>query len=98
MKAIPAAFAALLSLAVAAGDGAAAQSKSQRCSDYAHQMTQNTATTTGPLRGAARGAIVGGIAGNAGTGAAIGAGLGTTRKVVQKNRSYQYYYDNCMRN
>jgi hypothetical protein len=96
MKTINAMFAALLFVTLAA-DEVAAQSKTQRCSDYAHQATQNTATTTGPVRGAARGAIIGGIAGNAGTGAAIGAGLGTTRKVVQKNRSYQYYYDNCMR-
>jgi hypothetical protein len=98
MKTVSTALAAVLFVVLATGDAAAAQSKSQRCSDYAHQAMQNTATTTGPLRGAARGAIVGGIAGNAGTGAAIGAGLGTTRKVVQKNRSYQYYYDNCMRN
>ena len=91
------AAACLLCLAVTTVDEAIARTKSERCSDYAHQAMQNTPTSTGVVRGAARGTIVGAIAGNAGTGAAVGAAVGGTRRVVQKNRSYQYYYDSCMR-
>jgi hypothetical protein len=71
--------------------------KSQHCADYARQASQNTMATTGAGRGAARGAIVGGaVSGNPGGGAAIGAMVGGTRKVIQKNNSYQSYYDQCM--
>ena len=71
--------------------------KSQHCANYATQASQNTMATTGAGRGAARGAIVGGaVSGNPGGGAAVGAMVGGTRKAVQKNNSYQYYYNQCM--
>ncbi|HUO88571.1 MAG TPA: glycine zipper family protein [Rhizomicrobium sp.] len=97
MRTILAICAGVLCLAAISGGDAIARTKSERCADYAHQAMQNTPTSTGVVRGAARGAIIGGIAGNAGTGAAIGAATGGTRRVIQKNRSYQYYYDSCMR-
>lgn len=93
----------ILALATAAGallavqQPAFAQSKSQRCDAYARNAARATPTTTGVARGAARGAVVGAIAGDAGRGAAIGAGVGATRRVVQKSRSYSWYYNDCMR-
>lgn len=81
---------------VVLASGVNAYTKSERCSNYAHNARAAAPTTTGPMRGAARGAVGGAIFGNAGRGAAIGAAVGTTRHVVQKNRSYQYYYDSCM--
>jgi len=78
------------------GSDAAAQSKSERCDYYAHNAMANTPTSTGVVRGAARGTVVGAITGHTGRGAAVGAAVGGTRRVVQKNRSYQYYYDSCM--
>ena len=90
---------------VATSDAALAQTRAERCSAYARQAARSSPTTTGPLRGAARGAaggaIGGAIAGNAGRGAgigaAVGAGLGTVRGAAQRNRSYQWYFDECMR-
>ena len=90
---------------VATSGAALAQTKAERCSAYARQAARSSPTTTGPLRGAARGAaggaIGGAIAGNAGRGAgigaAVGAGVGTARGVAQRNRSYQWYFDDCMR-
>ena len=76
--------------------GVYASTKSDRCAHYASDAVANTPATTGPMRGAARGAVGGAIFGNAGKGAAIGAVVGTTRHGVQKHRSYQYYYDQCM--
>lgn len=75
-----------------------ARTKSERCSDWAHQ--QMRATTTTPARGAARGAAVGALGGavfgNAGVGAAAGAGVGAARRASQRNRNYQFFYDQCM--
>lgn len=85
-----------LALLPACGAEAAA-SKADRCASYAHEATANTPASTGPMRGAARGAILGGVLGNAGAGAATGAVVGTARKSNQKHKSYQYYYDRCMR-
>jgi hypothetical protein len=76
---------------------AQAQSKSETCAAYARNAAASTPTSTGVARGAARGAAVGAIAGNAGRGAAIGAGVGGARRVAQRGRSYEYYYDSCMR-
>jgi len=73
-----------------------AQTKSDQCASYARNAMANTPTSTGVVRGAARGTVIGAIGGNAGRGAAVGAAVGGTRRVVQKNRSYQYYYDSCM--
>jgi hypothetical protein len=89
---------ALVIILVAAGVVAASAqtTKSERCDYYARDAMASTPTSTGPARGAARGAIVGGIFGNAGAGAATGAVVGTARRVNQKSRSYQYYYDSCM--
>ena len=81
---------------IVASAGVFATTKSDHCSNYATNATHNTPASTGPVRGAARGAVGGAIFGNAGRGAAIGAAVGGTRHVVQKNRSYQYYYDQCM--
>jgi hypothetical protein len=74
-----------------------AQTKSERCAAYARDAARSTPTTTGAARGAARGAVGGAIFGDAGKGAATGAIVGGTRKVAQRSRSYQYYYDRCMR-
>jgi hypothetical protein len=83
-------------LAMIAGGTAIAQTKSERCAAYAHDAAATTPTTTGVGRGAVRGAVVGSFGANAGRGAAVGAAVGGTRRAVQKNRSYQYYYDQCM--
>ena len=83
-------------LFMAAGTSALAQTKAQHCAAYAQQAMRATPSTTGPGRGAARGAIGGAIVGDAGAGAAAGAVVGTARRAAQKNRSYQYYYNNCM--
>ena len=96
MRKICTLIAAAGALCGAAGDGASAQTKADRCASYARDAMANTPTSTGIVRGAARGTIVGAIGGNAGTGAAVGAAVGGTRRAVQKNRSYRYYYDQCM--
>ena len=81
---------------VAVGTGAIAQSKSDNCKTWARERQRTQPTTTGAARGAARGAVVGAIAGDAGRGAGIGAATGATRRMVQKSRSYQSYYNECM--
>jgi len=47
------------------------------------------------------GAIGGAIAGNAGRGAgigaAVGAGIGTVRRAGQRNETYQWFFNDCMR-
>jgi len=101
----PSVLVALALTFFATSDAALAQTRAERCSAYARQAARSTPTTTGPLRGAARGAaggaIGGAIAGNAGRGAgigaAVGAGVGTARGAAQRNRSYQWYFDDCMR-
>jgi hypothetical protein len=90
------AAAGALVLALIACD-AQAYTKAERCDAYARDATARTPTSTGVGRGAARGAVVGAVAGNAGAGAATGAVVGTARKANQKHKSYQYYYDSCMR-
>jgi len=93
-------YSGLLVFAVAVvilSNNAIAQTKSERCAAYARNAAGSTPTTTGAARGAARGAIVGSISGNAGRGAGIGAVVGGTRRVAQRSRSYQSYYDACMR-
>jgi len=98
-------FVAVAFVTVATCNTALAETKSERCSAYARNAAASTPTTTGPVRGAARGAaagaVGGAIAGNVGKGAAIGAGVGaavgTARGAAQKTRSYQWYYDDCMR-
>ena len=89
-----AAMGALILVTLAAP--AMADAKSDQCAAYARNAMANTPTSTGVVRGAARGTVVGAIAGNAGTGAAVGAAVGGTRRAIQKNRSYEYYYDSCM--
>jgi hypothetical protein len=81
---------------IVAGTGVFATTKSDHCAHYATNATHNTPASTGLVRGAARGAVGGAVFGNAGRGAAVGAAVGGTRHVVQKNRSYQHYYDQCM--
>ena len=83
-------------LVLATGNNALAQSKADGCAAYAREAARGTPATTGVARGAARGAVIGSISGNAGRGAGIGAVTGGTRKAVQKNRSYQSYYSECM--
>lgn len=82
-------------LAVASAP-AMAQTKSDRCATYAHDAAASTPTTTGVARGAVRGAVIGSFGANAGRGAGVGAIVGGSRKAIQKNRSFQYYYDQCM--
>jgi hypothetical protein len=88
-------FVAAVALAIAC-DSTLAQTKSERCAAYARQAAGSTPTTTGVARGAARGAVIGSFGANAGRGAGVGAVVGGTRKAVQKNRSYQFYYNECM--
>lgn len=81
----------------ACGD-AMAQSKAEQCAAYARSAGNARPTTTGAARGAARGAAGAAIfGGDAGRGAAAGAAIGATRRAAQRNRSYQSYYDECMR-
>ena len=75
---------------------AEAQSNHDRCDTYARDAMASTPTSTGPVRGAARGAVGGAIFGNAGAGAGVGAIVGTARRANQKNKSYRFYYDQCM--
>ena len=79
-----------------ASTDAMAQSKADRCAAYARNAAHSTPTTTGVARGAARGAVGGAIFGDAGRGAAAGAIVGGTRRVAQRSRSYQSYYNECM--
>lgn len=81
---------------VITSDWARAQTKAERCAAYARNAGASSPTTTGVARGAARGAVVGSFGANAGRGAAVGAAVGGTRRAVQKSRSSQYYYDQCM--
>lgn len=81
---------------MAIGSPAVAQTKADRCASYAREARANTPTSTGVVRGAARGTVVGAITGHTGRGAAVGAAVGGTRHAIQKNRSYEYYYDRCM--
>jgi hypothetical protein len=77
---------------------AQAQTKAEQCAAYARDAASHASTSTGAARGAARGAIIGGAAGGeAGSGAAAGAVVGGARRRAQKNRSYQSYYDQCMK-
>ena len=86
------------SLALVGAGDALAQSKSEQCAAYAREAARSTPTTTGAARGAARGAVGGAIVGgDSGRGAAAGAAIGATRKAAQRGRSYQSYYDECMR-
>lgn len=89
-------FVALALASIIACGDASAQSKSERCAAYARGAAGSTPTTTGVARGAARGAVIGSISGNAGRGAGIGAAVGGTRRVAQRGRSYQSYYNECM--
>jgi hypothetical protein len=73
-----------------------AASKSQRCDAYARNAARSAPTRGGPVRGAVVGGAIGSFSASAGAGAAIGAGVGATRRVVQRSRSYRYYYDRCM--
>jgi hypothetical protein len=75
-----------------------AQTKSERCAAYAHDAARSTPTTTGSASGAARGAATAAIlGGDAATGAVAGAVIGGTRRAAQRRRSYQAYYNECMR-
>jgi hypothetical protein len=85
-----------LSLTVFAGNGYA-QSKADSCAAYAREAAGSRPTTTGPGRGAARGAAVTALfGGNAGRGAAGGALIGGARRMAQRSRSFDSYYDQCM--
>jgi hypothetical protein len=87
---------AAVSVMLLPGDLAVASTKSQRCRAYAHNVARSAPRRGGPVRGALVGAGIGSFSGNAGAGAAIGAGVGLTRRVVQRGRSYRYYYNRCM--
>ncbi|HXZ21450.1 MAG TPA: glycine zipper family protein [Pseudolabrys sp.] len=87
---------AAVALAAVAFNTAMAQTRSESCAAYAREAARQTPTTTGVARGAARGAVGGAIFGDAGRGAAAGAVVGGTRRVAQRSRSYQFYYNECM--
>jgi hypothetical protein len=95
-KTFVASFGLAVCVMLAQGDAAVAASKSQRCEAYAHNVARSAPTRGGPARGALVGAGIGSFSASAGAGAAIGAGVGVTRRVVQRSRSYHYYYDRCM--
>jgi hypothetical protein len=78
------------------GEDAMAATKAQRCQAYAHNAARGAPTRGGPVRGAVVGGAIGSFGGNWGAGAAVGAGVGVTRRIVQRGRSYQYYYNRCM--
>lgn len=81
-----------------AGSTALAQTRTEQCDLYARGQSQSTPTTSGLARGAIVGAAAGEAFGSgAGRGAAYGAAVGGTRKAAQRGRSYQSYYDRCMR-
>jgi hypothetical protein len=96
IKALVSGLAAAAIVTLLQGDLAIAATKSQRCQAYAHNVARSTPRRGGPVRGALVGAGIGSFSGNAGAGAAIGAGVGLTRRVVQRGRSYNYYYNRCM--
>jgi len=82
---------------IATSTNAMTQTNVDQCAAYAREATQATPTTTGAARGALRGALAGGLLfGRPGYGAAAGAIIGGTRRGVQKNRSYQFYFNECM--
>lgn len=98
-------------LAVSASP-AIAQADAQRaadCSTYAKNRSDaesapGRSALGGAARGAAGGALFGAIIGGgkgAGRGAAVGAGLGAigggVRSGYNRQASYQYYFDGCMR-
>ena len=85
---------ALILGAAGAPDSAMAQTKADQCASYAKQAAAGAGTSTSAARGAAGAAIVGG---DSGKGAAAGAVVGGVRKRTQANRSYQSYYDECMK-
>ena len=91
--------AVLLILGVAAPpNGAMAQTKADQCASYAKQAAAGAGTSTSAARGAARGAAGAAIVGgDSGKGAAAGAVVGGVRNRTQENRSYQSYYDECMK-
>jgi hypothetical protein len=89
---------ALILGAAAPPSSAVAQTKAEQCATYAKQAAAGAGTSTGAARGAARGAAGAAIVGgDSGKGAAAGAVVGGVRKRVQSNRSYQSYYDECMK-
>ena len=88
---------AVLLLIMLPGNGFA-QSEADSCAAYAGEAAGSSPTTTGPGRGAARGAAVTALfGGDAGRGAAGGALIGGARRMAQRGRSFDYYYDQCMR-
>jgi hypothetical protein len=93
---LPAGLALALCVLIAQGDVAVAATKAQRCEAYAHNMARSAPTRGGPVRGAVAGAAIGSFGAAAGAGAAIGAGVGMTRRVAQRSRAYNYYYNRCM--
>ena len=95
-KTLAAALALALCVPFAQGGSAVAATKAQRCEAYAHNMASSAPTRGGPVRGAVAGAAIGSFGAVAGAGAAIGAGVGVTRRVVQRSRAYNYYYNRCM--
>lgn len=91
-------YAVLGVASVVACDNALAQTKADQCAASAKQAAAGAGTTTGAARGAARGAAGAAIiGGDSGKGAAAGAVVGGVRKRAQSNRSYQSYYDECMK-
>ena len=92
------AAAALILGTAATPNNAMAQTKADQCATYAKEAAAGAGTTTGAARGAARGAAGAAIiGGDSGKGAAAGAVVGGVRKRTQENRSYQSYYDECMK-
>ena len=96
MKFLPACLALAACAMLVQGDAAVAATRSQRCEAYAHNMARSAPTRGGPVRGAAAGAAIGSFGAAAGAGAVIGAGVGVTRRVAQRSRAYNSYYDRCM--
>jgi hypothetical protein len=72
-----------------------ARSRSSRCREWARE--QGPRPAGGAVRGAALGAVGGAILGRPGLGAAAGAGVGAAHAASRRDRSFNYYYNRCMR-
>ena len=76
-------------------------SPSDCAAEAEYASRRETGVVGGAVGGAARGAVLGAVIGDSGRdtrrGARIGAVVGGARNLGDKQRAYQYTYDNCMR-
>jgi hypothetical protein len=73
------------------------QTKAERCDVEARMIVHNERTQAGLLRGAAVGAAGGAIVGgNIAQHTAVGLAVGAARRVMQRERDYHSYFDECI--